>query len=90
MATVNKTRPSCAKVKVQMDIMDDLSKYVEIEIMNSIMNEVRVEKVKIQYDLLPKYCRKYMLQGHNKQKCRILHPELNKNYVDNEELDESL
>lgn len=53
MATLDKTKPSCTWVKVQVDIMVDLSKYMEIKIVNSIMNEVRVEKVKIQYDFSP-------------------------------------
>ncbi|KAF3619552.1 hypothetical protein FXO38_23516 [Capsicum annuum] len=47
MTTVNRTRPSCARVKVQVNIMADFPKYVEMKIVNSIMNEVRVDKVKI-------------------------------------------
>lgn len=64
MATVNKTRPSYARVKGQVDIMVDLSKYVKIEIENSTTKEARVEKVKIQYDFLPKYCKRCMPQRH--------------------------
>lgn len=69
MATVSKTRPSCARVKMHMDIMDDLPKYVEMEIMNSITEEARVEKVKNQYDFLLKYYTRCTLQAHNVQEC---------------------
>ncbi|XP_049348182.1 uncharacterized protein LOC125812750 [Solanum verrucosum] len=36
-----------------------------------------VEKwVAIKYDYVPKYCKTYMLQGHNENECFIIHPEL--------------
>lgn len=31
----------------------------------------------IDYDLFPKYCKTYKLQGHDKMDCIVLHPELN-------------
>lgn len=80
MATVNRTRPSCAKVKVQVDLLAEFPKFVEMEIVNSNTKESTVEKVKIQYDFMPKYCQKCKLQGHEEQECRVLHPELQKNY----------
>ncbi|KAG5617651.1 hypothetical protein H5410_017475 [Solanum commersonii] len=85
LATVNKTRPSCAKVKVQVDLLADLPKCVEMEIVNSTTTESRVEHVKIKYDFLPKYCKKCML--HNEQECRVLHPELKHVQLENEEKD---
>ncbi|KAH0644547.1 hypothetical protein KY284_032431 [Solanum tuberosum] len=45
MATINKTRPSCVRVKIQ-------------------------------YDMLPKYCKECRMKRHNKEGCRILHHEL--------------
>lgn len=62
--------------------MADLPKYVEVEIMNLTTKEARVEKVKIQYKFLPKYCKRCMLQGHNEQEYGILHLELNQVHVD--------
>ncbi|PHU25145.1 hypothetical protein BC332_03477 [Capsicum chinense] len=46
MATMNKTRPSYARVRVQVDLLADLLKYDEMEIVNSITEESRVEKNK--------------------------------------------
>lgn len=59
-----------------VDLIANLSKYVAMEIVNSTAKKSRIEKVKIQYDFLPNYCKKCMLLGHNEQECRILHPEL--------------
>ncbi|KAG5589888.1 hypothetical protein H5410_040402 [Solanum commersonii] len=61
-ATINKTRPNCARVKVQVDLLADLPKFVELEIVNEAAETSKIEKVK--------------LQGHAEQDCRILHSEL--------------
>lgn len=55
MATMNKTRPSCARVKVQIDLLAELPKFVNMEIENEEEGTSRCEKVNIQYDFLPKY-----------------------------------
>ncbi|KAG5581379.1 hypothetical protein H5410_052006 [Solanum commersonii] len=34
MTTINKTRSSCARVKVQVDLMADLPKFIELEVVN--------------------------------------------------------
>lgn len=47
-----------------------------MEIVNDITMESRIEKVKIRYDFLPKYCTKCKLQGHDEQERRVLHPKL--------------
>ncbi|KAM3361126.1 hypothetical protein P3S68_015980 [Capsicum galapagoense] len=44
MSTVNKTRPSCARVRVQVDLLADFPNYVEMEIVNSTTGNSRVEK----------------------------------------------
>ncbi|KAH0645059.1 hypothetical protein KY284_032943 [Solanum tuberosum] len=75
MTTINKTRPSCARVKVQVDLLSEFPKHVEMEIINEIKNESRMENVKIQYDMLPKYCKQCKVQGHEDEACRKLHPE---------------
>ncbi|KAH0706171.1 hypothetical protein KY285_010690 [Solanum tuberosum] len=78
MATINKTRPSCARVKVQVNLLADLPKFVELEIEDPISQSSRVERIKVLYDVLPKYCKKCKLQGHNEDDCKVLHPELKK------------
>lgn len=80
MATINKTRPSCARVKVLVNLLGDLPKKVRMDIVNEA---TRTEWVKIQYDMLPKYCKNYKLLGHDQLECWRLHPEL---YVEKENL----
>lgn len=42
MAIINKTRPNCARVKVQVDLLGDFPKHVEIEIINRKTTESRI------------------------------------------------
>uniref|UniRef100_A0A0V0GMZ7 Putative ovule protein n=1 Tax=Solanum chacoense TaxID=4108 RepID=A0A0V0GMZ7_SOLCH len=58
-----------------------------MEIINEHTKESRLEQVKIQYDMLPKYCMNCKVQGHAEDECRVLHPELKlenttKNYAE--------
>lgn len=78
MATINKTRPSCAKIKVQVDLSFDFPKFFEMEIVNEETKESRVEHVKIQYDMMPKYYNHCKVQGHAKQESRSVHPEISR------------
>lgn len=55
MATINKTRPSSARFKVQVDLLADFPKYVELEMVNAENEASRVEKIHNQYDMVPKY-----------------------------------
>lgn len=41
MATINNTRPSCARVKVQVDLLFNFSKHVEMEIMNEHTKKIK-------------------------------------------------
>lgn len=61
MATIYKTRPSFAGVKVQVDLMASFPNFVELEIEDPITKVSRVEKINIQYDMLPKYSKKCKL-----------------------------
>ncbi|KAH0665376.1 hypothetical protein KY290_027621 [Solanum tuberosum] len=74
-ATINKTRPSCARVKVLVDLRADLPKKVYMDIENEKTGETRSQAVHIRYDYIPKYCEECKLQGHNKRECKILNPE---------------
>lgn len=76
MATINKTRPNCARVKVLTNLLADRPKKVRMDIENESIGTVRMQWVKIQYDCIPKYCKECRLQGHNEEECSKLHPEL--------------
>lgn len=56
MATINKTNPSYARVKVQVDLTATLSNCAEVEVVNNKTNETMVQSIRIQYDMMPKYC----------------------------------
>ncbi|KAK4341734.1 hypothetical protein RND71_037550 [Anisodus tanguticus] len=73
-ATLNKTRPSCARVKVEADLLQEHPQKYNIQIMNG--EEMETISYKIHYDFLPKYCTTCMLQGHDLQGCWKEHPEL--------------
>lgn len=47
---------------------------VEIKVVNGSNGETRDETIKIQYDILLKYCRTCKLQGHNEVECGNIHP----------------
>jgi len=75
-AIINKTRSSCARVKVQVDLAADIPKQVEIEVVDNKHNMSRLIVIYVQYDVLPKYCKTCKLQGHTEVECRIIHPGL--------------
>lgn len=75
MATSNKIRPSCARVKVEMDLLGEFPKQVNVGIKKKTW-EIVAKWVTIRYDYLPKYCKNCKLQGHNEKECFVLHPEL--------------
>uniref|UniRef100_M1B2P1 DUF4283 domain-containing protein n=1 Tax=Solanum tuberosum TaxID=4113 RepID=M1B2P1_SOLTU len=54
MATINKTKPSCARVKVQVNLLENLPTQVIMEIADDDKGELRKEVVKIKYNFLPK------------------------------------
>ncbi|WMV59325.1 hypothetical protein MTR67_052710 [Solanum verrucosum] len=75
LATQNKTRPSCARVKVEVDLLGEFPKRINIGVrMKS--GEVKERWIHIKYDYMPKYCKTCKLQGHNEHECFIIHPEL--------------
>lgn len=76
--TINKIRPTCVRVKVQVDLLGELPEFVELEMRNVEDNVSKVMKIKVEYDMLPEYCKRCMLQGHNESGYRILHHELRK------------
>lgn len=76
MTPNNKTRPRYARVKVEVDLLIDFSKRVNVGIKKK-SGEIVAKWI------LPKYCKIYKLQGYNK-KCFVLHPKLYPKKKDNE------
>ncbi|KAK6803409.1 hypothetical protein RDI58_001193 [Solanum bulbocastanum] len=64
LAMINKTRPSCARVKVQVDLLADKPEVVQLQLEDENTLENRVVTVRIQYDFLPIYCMKCKIQRH--------------------------
>lgn len=62
MTTINKTRPSCASVKVQVDLLGDLPKFVEIDsqIPKRTHQELRRLKFYMTFFLSTLKCEDYM------------------------------
>ncbi|KAH0705670.1 hypothetical protein KY289_010746 [Solanum tuberosum] len=75
MATRNQTRPSCARVKVEVDLLKEFPKRIKIGVKKT-SGEVMEKWIKIKYDYVPKYCKTCMIQGHDMEQCYVEHPEL--------------
>lgn len=74
-ATSNKIRPSYARVKVEVDLMKELPKRVNVG-MKKKTREIVDKWISIKYDYLPKYCKTCKLQGHGEEECFALCVEL--------------
>lgn len=83
LATRNQTRPSCAHVKVEVDVLKEFPKRINMGLWKTT-GEIVEKWINISYDHLPKYCKTCKLQGHDEQGCYVLHPEL---YQKKEETD---
>lgn len=55
LATINKTKPSCARVKVWVDLKGNFPKSIMVDIFNENNGEMRTEVVHIQYNYVPTY-----------------------------------
>ncbi|KAG5602307.1 hypothetical protein H5410_033677 [Solanum commersonii] len=64
MATKNQSRPSCARVKVEVDLLSDFPKRIKIGVRKQSTGEVVEKWIRIKYDYVPKYCTTCKLQGH--------------------------
>lgn len=69
MDTINKTQPSYIRVKVLVDLKIDLPSHVEIEVVNNNSNTFGIVLIKVEYDILLKYCKTFKLQRHAKNDC---------------------
>ncbi|XP_059288170.1 uncharacterized protein LOC132041477 [Lycium ferocissimum] len=75
MEMKNKSRPSCAKVKVEVDLLKDLPKRINVGMRRLGTGDI-IAWIDIKYDYMPKYCKSCRLQGHNVKECFVLHPVL--------------
>jgi len=64
MATKNKSRPSCAKIKVKVDLLRDFPKRINVGVKKDSSGEIISKWINIKYDYMPKYCKTCKLQGH--------------------------
>ncbi|KAK4731188.1 hypothetical protein R3W88_024176 [Solanum pinnatisectum] len=76
MATKNQSRPSYARVKVEVDLFSDFPKRIKIGVRKQSTGVVVEKWIRMKYDYVPKYCTACKLQRHNEKACYILHPEL--------------
>ncbi|KAK4360115.1 hypothetical protein RND71_022344 [Anisodus tanguticus] len=74
VATKNKTRPSCARVKIEIDLLKEHPKRFQIEAADE--TGIKSKWYPFRYNFLPKYCTNCKLQGHELSGCWKLHPEL--------------
>lgn len=61
----NQTRPSCSKVKVEVDLIAKLPQRVRINEENNVTREIKSKWIQIQYDYIPKYYKECCLQGYD-------------------------
>ncbi|OIT05237.1 hypothetical protein A4A49_65155, partial [Nicotiana attenuata] len=80
LATQNGTRPSCAKVKVEVNLLATLPQRIKIIEEADETGPEESKWIKIRYDYMPKYCKTCKKQGHNEEECWIIHPELHNNF----------
>ncbi|KAK4380763.1 hypothetical protein RND71_002625 [Anisodus tanguticus] len=69
-ATLNKTRPSCARVKVEFDLLKSHPQHVVIQVGEGNVITSELQKIKI------RYCTNCKLQGHVVDGCWNLKPAL--------------
>lgn len=82
LATQNGTRPSCAKVKVEVNLLAKFSQRIKRVEEDDETGPDESKWIKIKYDYLSKYCNTCRKQRHNELECWVIHPELHKRYDD--------
>lgn len=75
LATKEQTRQSCARVKVELDLLKEFPKHINVGLRRK-SGEIMEKWISINYDYMPKYCKHNKIQGHDEKKCYVLHPEL--------------
>lgn len=73
-ATTMKTRPTTAKLRVQIDLAQPLLYTVRVEVRNQF-GKMETFDQKIEYKTMPTYCSHCKVQGHSLDKCRAVQHE---------------
>nr|XP_009593384.1 uncharacterized protein LOC104090048 [Nicotiana tomentosiformis] len=76
LATQNGTRPSCAKVKVEVNLLSKFPQRIKIVEDEDESGPEEFKWIKIRYDYMPKYCKSCKKQGHKENECWVINPEL--------------
>lgn len=76
MTTRNKTRPSCVRVKIEVNLLGKFPKRINIGVRNKATGEIKEKWIDIKYDYMPKYCKNWKLQEHEENDYYDLHPKL--------------
>ncbi|KAK4355058.1 hypothetical protein RND71_024029 [Anisodus tanguticus] len=74
VATKNKSRPSCARVKVEIDLLKEHPSKFQIRVGGG--EKATSKWYPYRYDFLPKYCTHCKLQGHDVNGCWKMNPDL--------------
>lgn len=82
-ATCGRTRPSMAKVRVEIDLLKNLPDSIYVGSENE-ESPLKGYYQKIEYDNIPKFCRHCKKLGHNIMNCRILERIRNNDNKDND------
>lgn len=64
IAIKNQTRPSCTRVKVEVDLLQEFLKRIKISVRQS-GGKISKKWVPIKYDYVPKYCLTCKIKGHD-------------------------
>ncbi|XP_070046621.1 uncharacterized protein [Nicotiana tomentosiformis] len=78
LATQNRTSPSCAKVKAEVNLLSKFPQRIKIIEEEDEYGPEEFKWIKIKYDYMPKYCK--TCKKHNEIDCWVIHPELHKRY----------
>ncbi|KAG5601508.1 hypothetical protein H5410_032878 [Solanum commersonii] len=70
-ATKKRTRPSTARVKVILDILDKHPKKIKVFFVDKDSGKVIEHYQEFVYDNLPRYCIHCKRQGHDENSCRV-------------------
>jgi len=70
-ATSTKSRPTTAKLRVELDLAKPRIREVAVEIRNAEGGLERFTQ-KVDYEDLPEFCSHCMTQGHTNDKCRVV------------------
>jgi len=63
MATISKSRPSFVKVKVEVDLLKEFLKRINVGVKKTYSGEIISTWIKFLYDYMSKYCKYCELQG---------------------------